>query len=338
MGFRFHRSVKVFPGFRVNFSKRGVSYSVGGHGATVNIGPRGVRRTLSLPGTGLSYTSQVSNSHSTHRTIPAAAQAASTVPRRVSAEDLARLAIVPSSARAVMFGFSGLALLLGISTITDPGLSGVVIVLAFVGFLIAAGMPTSASRFALELARRQAEFRRTLDLIPEHALTRALIAQAIRCQQELRLTDAEIGLHTVELLHGYDAALEFEDDVVAHGSTVAPVEGQQAVVGTASCVFVARAAMHKRGADEVGTAAFTIDELVFVSHDRTSMPWKKVALCTPSGRALTVQREDRQTATDFTFSDVGTNRKAAFLATKLIAGDLKVRLVGENAKAPGHPE
>ena len=57
MGFRFHRSVRLAKGLRLNFSKSGASLSVGGPGATVNLGRRGPRATVGLPGTGLSYSS-----------------------------------------------------------------------------------------------------------------------------------------------------------------------------------------------------------------------------------------------------------------------------------------
>jgi hypothetical protein len=56
MGFRFRRSVKLLPGIRLNFSTRGISTSIGGRGATMNISRRGVRSTFGIPGTGLSYT------------------------------------------------------------------------------------------------------------------------------------------------------------------------------------------------------------------------------------------------------------------------------------------
>jgi len=56
MGFRFHRSVKLFPGLRLNFGKRGVSASIGVRGAHVTYGPTGTRTTVGLPGSGLSYT------------------------------------------------------------------------------------------------------------------------------------------------------------------------------------------------------------------------------------------------------------------------------------------
>ncbi len=55
MGFRFRKSIKIFPGLRVNLSKTGASLSVGGRGASVNIGPRGAYGNVGLPGTGLSY-------------------------------------------------------------------------------------------------------------------------------------------------------------------------------------------------------------------------------------------------------------------------------------------
>jgi hypothetical protein len=57
MGFRFRRSVKLFPGVRLNASKSGLSMSVGTRGAWYTIGSKGRRRvTVGLPGTGMSYT------------------------------------------------------------------------------------------------------------------------------------------------------------------------------------------------------------------------------------------------------------------------------------------
>jgi hypothetical protein len=56
MGFRFHRSIKILPGIRLNFGKRGVSTSVGVRGAHVTFGKTGTRTTVGLPGSGLSFT------------------------------------------------------------------------------------------------------------------------------------------------------------------------------------------------------------------------------------------------------------------------------------------
>ena len=57
MGFRFRRSLRIAPGLRLNFSRSGISTSLGGRGATYTIGPRGTRTTVGLPGTGLFWTS-----------------------------------------------------------------------------------------------------------------------------------------------------------------------------------------------------------------------------------------------------------------------------------------
>src|SRR6476659_3454043 len=54
MGFRFRKSVGFGVG-RLNLSKSGASLSVGGRGNVVTLGRRGVRHTVGIPGTGLSY-------------------------------------------------------------------------------------------------------------------------------------------------------------------------------------------------------------------------------------------------------------------------------------------
>ena len=59
MGFRFRRSVKVFPGVRVNFSGSGVSTSVGSRGTSVTIGKRGTYLNLGVPGTGVSFRQRI---------------------------------------------------------------------------------------------------------------------------------------------------------------------------------------------------------------------------------------------------------------------------------------
>src|SRR5712664_4106639 len=56
MGFRFRRSIRLFPGRRLNFGKRGISASIGVRGAHVTYGPTGTRTTVGLPGSGLGYT------------------------------------------------------------------------------------------------------------------------------------------------------------------------------------------------------------------------------------------------------------------------------------------
>ena len=55
MGMRFHRSIPIFPGVRLNFSKAGMSVSIGGAPFTFNFGKRGEQVTTSIPGTGWSW-------------------------------------------------------------------------------------------------------------------------------------------------------------------------------------------------------------------------------------------------------------------------------------------
>jgi hypothetical protein len=56
--FRFRRSIKLFPGVRINLSKTGVSTSIGRPGATVNLRGDRIKTTVGIPGSGLSYTEQ----------------------------------------------------------------------------------------------------------------------------------------------------------------------------------------------------------------------------------------------------------------------------------------
>ena len=56
MGWRFRKSVKILPGVRLNFGKGGfTSTTLGGRWLKTNVGGRGVRHTVSVPGTGVSY-------------------------------------------------------------------------------------------------------------------------------------------------------------------------------------------------------------------------------------------------------------------------------------------
>lgn len=62
MGFRFRRSIKLFPGLRLNLSKKGIGASVGVTGLHVSSGPSGGRVTTSIPGTGVSFVNQLPRS------------------------------------------------------------------------------------------------------------------------------------------------------------------------------------------------------------------------------------------------------------------------------------
>ena len=88
MGFRFRKSIRIIPGVRINFGKQSSSLSFGGKGFTTNVSSKGVRNTVSLPGTGLSY-----STYQKHSNLPAPA-ANSQPSRRLKALGLVVLAVV----------------------------------------------------------------------------------------------------------------------------------------------------------------------------------------------------------------------------------------------------
>lgn len=59
MALRFRQSYQLFPGVRLNVSRRGLSATFGVPGASINVGPQGVRGTVGLPGTGISYSTKL---------------------------------------------------------------------------------------------------------------------------------------------------------------------------------------------------------------------------------------------------------------------------------------
>lgn len=85
MGWSFRKSIKVAPGVRINFSKSGVSTSIGVKGLTYNT--RG-RVTASIPGTGIRFTQHL-NSQRTSRPISSVVAGSSRV-APVTAERLSK--------------------------------------------------------------------------------------------------------------------------------------------------------------------------------------------------------------------------------------------------------
>lgn len=70
VAFRFRKSIKLFPGVKINLSKSGVSTSVGVPGATVNLKPgRSTRITNGIPGTGLSVSQSIVETDTPHQQI-----------------------------------------------------------------------------------------------------------------------------------------------------------------------------------------------------------------------------------------------------------------------------
>lgn len=53
MGWQFRKAFQILPGVRLNLSRRGISSTLGSSPFSINVGKRGVSRTISIPGTGL---------------------------------------------------------------------------------------------------------------------------------------------------------------------------------------------------------------------------------------------------------------------------------------------
>lgn len=70
MGFRFRKSIKLFPGVRLNLSKSGVSTTIGRPGASMNIRGRRVRGTVGIPGSGMSYDAETTIGGDDHLPTP----------------------------------------------------------------------------------------------------------------------------------------------------------------------------------------------------------------------------------------------------------------------------
>jgi DNA-directed RNA polymerase subunit RPC12/RpoP len=66
MSWRFRQSFKILPGLKLNLSKTGLSASIGGAPFTVNLGPRGLYGTASIPGTGIQFRQRLTGESLTH--------------------------------------------------------------------------------------------------------------------------------------------------------------------------------------------------------------------------------------------------------------------------------
>lgn len=99
MGFRFRKSLKIMPGVRVNVSKTGFSTSLGSKGFTANVSKRGVRGTVGIPGSGLSYSGKVGGNNGSRRVSHVSATSETSEPTSSELEQIGGVAL--------LFGFGG---------------------------------------------------------------------------------------------------------------------------------------------------------------------------------------------------------------------------------------
>lgn len=59
MGFRFKKSIKIAPGIKLNIGKKSIGMSVGSKFGGISVNSRnGTTSRISIPGTGISYTTK----------------------------------------------------------------------------------------------------------------------------------------------------------------------------------------------------------------------------------------------------------------------------------------
>lgn len=82
---RFRKSINIFKGIKLNFSKSGVSVTVGGRGVSANVGRNGVFLNTGIPGTGLYDRKKLFdfNGPKEEKATPAARPAAGRMPDQV---------------------------------------------------------------------------------------------------------------------------------------------------------------------------------------------------------------------------------------------------------------
>ena len=100
MGFNFRKSFKIGKNFRINMSKSGIGYSVGGKGFRFTHSANG-RKTVSsrVPGTGIAYSKSVSPKK--HKTPKQTAHAGNMVARKPKSRGVALLL-------CILFGYFGI--------------------------------------------------------------------------------------------------------------------------------------------------------------------------------------------------------------------------------------
>lgn len=81
---RFRRKAKLFPGVYINFSKSGISTTLGVPGASINFGKQGAYLNTGIPGTGLYDRQKIGGGKKGNQTIP---QSDTEIPKQAYSKD-----------------------------------------------------------------------------------------------------------------------------------------------------------------------------------------------------------------------------------------------------------
>ncbi len=100
MPLRFRRTIKVAPGVKLNLSKGGVSTTVGTKNLKFNFGKRGVKRTVSIPGTGIQEVDYIQKNKTESEKEKEKEKRAEAKERREEKEARAEGAAIPNTGHA----------------------------------------------------------------------------------------------------------------------------------------------------------------------------------------------------------------------------------------------
>jgi len=351
MGWRFRRSFRIIPGLRLNISKRGLSsLSIGGPGATLNVGRRGVRQTIGIPGTGLSYTTSSRGRGRSTSPIAVTHVEANAPPSIAPATlELARFKIVPddiplskTAARIVLL-YGGLAVFL-LSLRAPSVATAVSLVAVLVGMLLPSRRRLEAKEqrrcqalARTELNQRLEEFRNAGDNVKWDGPS---AHKLLELQQKLDLTDEDVGPLLIERLKGLAALSDYQTAVNTNNGQLPAIEGYETIVRPGVCYFAASATYDKRGDnDPTGTLYLSSERAIFFAEEGlTTADWDKVMSIECDDEVLKIQRRDRQTPYLFLLSSIGEALKARFIGQTILRVPAQAPRVVEAAPAaPRNP-
>ncbi len=328
MGFRFHRSFRLGKSLRLHVSKSGPSLSVGRRGFKVNFSPRGIARTLSLPGTGLSHRSFVS---SKRLNVPRPGLRDPATLPDVPIVDPGRFGLVaqqiPSSAGNAKWivGALGLVgLLAGVSGTVDASVGA----FSVVALLVAALLPSRASATASaaaalqqaaiqELTRRIEQFYVATRAFTETP-TPAGLRRLLTLKDNLGLRDDEVSSSVMTQLR---ALRELHDVQSENQGRLPVVRGREHHIGPDTCHFAMdNIRLNRRGREEPASLLLTSARAIaLVPSGMLSVAWRDVESTSCNDLVLTVQRSDRKTPWIFECKTAGEALKAAWIADELLA-------------------
>lgn len=332
MGWRFRRSVKILPGIRLNISRRGLSsLSFGRRGATLNIGRSGMRQTLGIPGTGISYSSRIVAPHSSGTGVSGAEPVRALHGRTEKVPELepSRFGLVQRPVDSRYTAAKILCLVAGIVTFPllltlDSGWAALPVACLALAWLVPSTGRLRAEanreyqvRAHAELDRRLAEFHEAIGKLETIGKPGRSM---IQLQERLGLTHDEIDPRDLEIIRAYTLIERYMEQVRINGDQLPPVDTPGITIPPGECFYSNKATFDRRGSnDPEGSLLLTRNALMFVAPEGlTTVDWEKVLVVERDDCVLRVQRRDRQTPYLFKLPALSDALTATFVTRRVL--------------------